>query len=34
MPYRFKAKVDDVIQSMIKEGVNEEHPPNEPVPWV
>ena len=34
IPYHLKAKVDDVIESMIKEDVIEEHPPNEPVPWV
>ena len=34
IPYHFKARIDDVIESMFKEGVIEEHPPNEPAPWV
>ena len=32
--YHLKARVDDAIESMISEGVIEEHPPNETAPWV
>ena len=34
IPYHPKARVDDIIESMIKEGVIEENPPNKPAPWV
>ena len=34
IPYHLKARVDNIIESMIKEGVIEEHPPNKPAPWV
>ena len=34
MQYHLKARVDDAIESMIREGVIEEHPPNETAPWV
>ena len=32
--YHLKARADDVIESMIKEGVIEEHPPNQPASCV
>ena len=34
MPYHSKATVDNVIESIIKKGVVEKHPPNKTVPWV
>ena len=34
IPNHLIARVGDVIESMIKEGVIEEHPPNKPIPWV
>ena len=35
IPYHLKARVDNVIESVIiKEGVIEEHPPNEPAHWI
>ena len=32
--YHLWARVADSIDNMIKDGVNEEHPNNEPAPWV
>ena len=34
IPYHLKTRVNDCIDTMIKEGVIEEHPPNVPAPWV
>ena len=34
VPYYLKARVSDVIDIMLKEGVIEEHPINDPSPWV
>ena len=32
--YALKARVDDVVESMIKQVVIEKHSPNEPTPWI
>ena len=32
--YDLKARVDDVIEFMIKKVDIEKHPPNEPTPWI
>ena len=34
VPYHFKARVSDAIGNMLKERVTEEHPINDPSPWV
>ena len=34
IPYHLKARVSDVLEKMIQEGVIEEHPPDEPAPWI
>ena len=34
IPPHLKARIENAIESMIKEVVNEEHPPNEPSPSV
>ena len=34
IPYHLKARVDNVIESMIMKGIIEEHPPNKAAPWV
>ena len=34
IPYHLRARVADSIDNMIKDGVIEEHPNNEPAPWV
>ena len=33
VPYHLKARVSDAIDNMLKEGVIEEHPINDPSPW-
>ena len=34
VPYHLKGKVSDAIENLLKEGVIEEHPINDPSPWV
>ena len=34
IPYHLKARVNNSIETMIKDGVIEEYPPNEPAPWI
>ena len=34
VPYHLKARVSDAIDNMLKKGVFEEHPINDPSPWV
>ena len=34
IPYHLQTRVADSLDSMIKDGVIEEHPSNEPAPWV
>ena len=34
IPYHLRARVVDSINNMIKDGVTEEHPNNEPAPWL
>lgn len=34
IPYHLQTRAQDVIDQMIRDDVIEEHPPNEPAPWV